>query len=127
MRGFTAMALMFGAMISTNIARSDDAPKVLSIGRGVFCQTAHQVDEFVHAAMTDDVSQTAKAIGSDNPACFIVTASYYEEERIGSIQEGVTSFRVVRASVIATMPNGGWVVTPPHELFTAVLEPGMAI
>jgi hypothetical protein len=127
MRGYTAVALLFGATIFTTIAHADNSDKILSINRGVFCQTADQVDRFVHAAMTNDVSQTTRAADVANSPCFIVTASYYEVERIKSIQEGVTSFRVVRASVVAIRPNGGWVVTPAQELFTAVLEPGMAI
>jgi hypothetical protein len=124
MRHHAAAALIALGLVASAPTHAQDRPIV---GVGVFCETADQVGKFIRAATEVNIGEAFKASRAPTPFCAIAPVAYYEREQVGSLREGLKSFRILRATVVSVLKDNVWVVTKPSDLYMAVLEKGDAV
>jgi hypothetical protein len=124
----TAMAvLLCGAGAGAQESGKDNANSA-TIGIGLICNTAQQVERYL--ALYKDGASAQKAMNvvnteERNPkACGIVAAAFVVGEQHGKLVVPGGTAKIVEITIVAAHTGRGWKTTAPTVQYTAVFEDG---
>lgn len=110
-----------------DIARGAD----LSVGRGVVCDTAQQVERFT--ALVGELRDVEKSIRTvnaeaENPeACGLLLAAFVRGNEVGEVRSGTNTAKVVEITILAVPVNDQWQFVTPLKQYTAFRTKGVDV
>lgn len=107
-----------GGLLAAMLAYPVFAQEIL-LGKGLVCNTAEQVEEFIVLASNDaeDALKQVNEKAHDASACGILSVAFIEGDVVKTIT-GEHAGRIVQIGIVGVEVNGGWLHIKPFVQFT---------
>ena len=123
------MAAAVGICLTAGAGATQAANETLSLGQGLVCDTAEEVEAVVkpdHKDIAKSVDAVNRRFGKD--ACNVLTAAFYRGRDAKAVLAPEGVIRVVEVKVVGVKAGEAWLsLTEPKQQYVAILDEATSV
>jgi hypothetical protein len=129
-----AISLMAASLLSATAIAEDAVQRTpgsdISVGTGVVCDTAQQVERLASLMEQGNVESAVSTVNTEanNPrACGMVLAAFVRGDEVGEVHNANKALKVVEITILAVPVGNQWQYVAPLKQYTAFAPKGVEI